>query len=493
MLWNTVFRFSVISHRFDMALGRGHLRVFIVEDEPSIASALRVQLGLLGYPEPQWAQDRASALELVQQERPDLVIMDIQLANGDDGAELAVELRDRWGVPSIFLTSHTDDSTLERCKAAEPAGYLLKPFSLQLLKVTLEMALHREMAIRARREAEERRRRSESLFRAIVDNAPLAILSADEHDVVQTANPAAEALFQRPVGEFRGQPLAHLLKDPVPRGDGVVQYITSIRSSDGRSVPVSVCALKFGYEGEQLTNLFFSDLRARLALESQLTSAQDNDALVSLTATVAHDLNNLLGSLQTFQFLLDTGKGTPNLAAGDVLGHMVQRGSLISDKLFQLGQSDEDAPGLQLRRFLEGSMSLFASVVGAQRSVTLTPPPSDPDLFISPQRLRQALLHVLRNAKQATQPGSVIHLTIVDTARDSVDLQVQDTGTGMPPDVQRRAFEPFFSTRTGDGAHGLGLSIVERTITAAGGAVWLESVEGQGTTVTLRLPRTQSA
>lgn len=477
-----------------MALGRGHLRVFIVEDEPSIASALRVQLGLLGYPEPRWAQDRASALTLVQQERPDLVIMDIQLAHGDDGAELAVELRDRWGIPSIFLTSHTEDATLERCKAAEPAGYLLKPFSLQLLKVTLEMALHREMAIRARREAEERRRRSESLFRAIVDNAPLAILSADEHDVVQTANPAAEALFQRPIDDFRGQPLSTLLQDPVPRGDGVVQYITSIRSADGRSVPVSVCALKFGYEGEQLTNLFFSDLRARLALESQLTSAQDSDALVSMTATVAHDLNNLLGSLQTFQFLLDTGKGALNLTVGDVLGHMVQRGSLISDKLVQLGQNaDEEASGVQLKRFLESSMPLFVSVVGAQRSVVVTPTESNPDLGVSPQRLRQALLHILRNAKQATAAGDQITLTIVDRAGDYVELHVADPGSGMPPEVMRRAFEPFFSTRTGDGAHGLGLSIVERTITAAGGVVSLDSVPGRGTTVVLRLPRVGSA
>lgn len=477
-----------------MALGRGHLRVFIVEDEPSIASALRVQLGLLGYPEPRWASDRASALDLVKQERPDLVIMDIQLAHGDDGAELAVELRDRWQIPSIFLTSHTEDATLERCKAAEPAGYLLKPFSLQLLKVTLEMALHREMAIRARREAEERRRRSESLFRAIVDNAPLAILSTDEHDVVQTANPAAEALFQRPSGEFRGEHLAGLLKDPLPVGDGVVQYITSIRSSDGRLVPVSVCALKFGYEGEQLTNLFFTDLRAHLALESHLTSAQDNDALVSMTATVAHDLNNLLGSLQTFQFLLDAEKGpAPSLTVGDLLGHMVQRGSVLSDKLFQLGQSSDDAPGLELRGFLDASLPLFRSVVGPQRVVTITPSPSNADVHISPQRLRQALLHILRNAKQATSPGAKITLSIIDLPGSMTELRVADTGSGMAADVQRRAFEPFFSTRTGDGAHGLGLSIVERTITAAGGVVALDSVVGVGTTVSLRLPRSPAA
>lgn len=473
-----------------MALGRGHLRVYIVEDEPSIASALRVQLGLLGYPEPRWAQDRASALELVTEERPDLVIMDIQLAHGDDGAQLAVELRDRWGIPSIFLTSHTEDATLERCKAAEPAGYLLKPFSLQLLKVTLEMALHREMAIRARREAEERRRRSESLFRAIVDNAPLSIVSADEHDIVQTANPAATALFQRHLNDFQGVHLSALLTDPVPVGDGAIQYITSIRSSDGRLVPVSVCALKFGYEGEQLTTLFFSDLRARLALESQLTSAQDNDALVSMTATVAHDLNNLLGSLQTFQFLLDSEKGGQRVTAVDVLGHMVQRGSLISDKLLQLGQSEEeDARDLQLFCFLETSLPLFRSVVGAQRAVTINANRANPELAISPQRLRQALLHVLRNAKQATEPGAKIQLTIVDEPGSLVELRVSDTGCGMTQEVQRRAFEPFFTTRTGDGAHGLGLSIVERTITAAGGQVSLQSVPDAGTTVCFRLPR----
>ncbi len=87
-----------------MPAGNTSLRVFIVEDEPSIASALRVQLGLLGYPEPRRAEDRQSALAMVAEEKPDLVIMDVQLAQGDDGALVALELREK--VPGSFDLSH---------------------------------------------------------------------------------------------------------------------------------------------------------------------------------------------------------------------------------------------------------------------------------------------------------------------------------------------------------------------------------------------------
>ncbi len=128
---------------------------------------------------------------------------------------------------------------MARCKQAEPAGYLLKPFSLQQLKVSLEMALHREAVIRARREAEEQRQRSESLFRAIFDHTPVALLSTDDEGRIVTANPAAISLFQRSAAEFVGRNIRQLLTDPILVQDGVVNQTTTLRLEDGRFVPVS--------------------------------------------------------------------------------------------------------------------------------------------------------------------------------------------------------------------------------------------------------------
>jgi PAS domain S-box-containing protein len=470
-----------------MPAGNTSLRVFIVEDEPSIAAALRVQLGLLGYPEPRRAEDRQSALAMVAQEKPDLVIMDVQLAQGDDGALVALELREKYQVPSIFLTSHTDDDTLARCKRAEPAGYLLKPFSLQQLKVSLEMALHREAVIRARREAEEQRQRSESLFRAIFDHTPVALLSTDDAGLVVTANPAAISLFQRSAEEFVGCDLRQLLSDAIPAEDGVVNQTTTLRLDDGRLVPVSVCAVRFSHGGERLTNYFFSDLRARLALEHQLGTAQDSDALAATTAVIAHDLNNMLGSLQTLQFLIEHEQGSPSLASGEALGHMVSRGSLLSEQLFQLSQlTNTSASKVNVQSFLAESLPLFRSVLGGQHTLLLQANGSYPDLCISPQHLRQTLLQLLRNAKSASRPGTPVYIEVECGSPGEVDITVRDEGHGIPVELQAQVFEPFFSTRTG--SHGLGLAIVNRTVTGAGGHVRLDSTQGRGTSVVLRLP-----
>lgn len=475
-----------------MSSGNTSLRVFIVEDEPSISSALRVQLGLLGYPEPRCAEDRQGALAMVAEEKPDLVIMDVQLAQGDDGALVALELREKYQVASVFLTSHTDDDTLARCKRAEPAGYLLKPFSLQQLKVSLEMALHRETVIRARREAEEQRQRSESLFRAIFDHAPVAVLSTDEEGRVVAANPAAISLFQRSTADFAGRDIRELLIEPVPVQEGVVDQTTTLRLEDGRLVPVSVCAVRFSHRGEQLTNYFFSDLRARLALEHQLGSAQDSDALAATTAVIAHDLNNMLGSLQTLQFLIEHEQGSQSIASGEALGQMVSRGSLLSEQLFQLSQlTNQNASQVNIKSFLSESLPLFRSVLGGQHNLWIEASGPYPDLAISPQHLRQTLLQLLRNAKAASGAGHPVGISVDQPTHGEVNLTVRDSGQGIPEELQAQVFEPFFTTHAG--SHGLGLAIVKRTITGAGGSVRLESTPGSGTRVVLTLPTVRPA
>lgn len=465
------------------------VRIVIVEDEPAIASALRVQLGLLGFGETRWATNRTGALRLVEEDRPDLVIMDIQLADGDDGARVALELRETWNIPSVFLTAHTDDATIERCKAAEPAAYLLKPFNLQLLKVTLEMALHRESAVRARAEAEAQKRRTESLYRAIVENAPIAILSATSAGTVLKANAAAERLFSRGATEFAGSPVALVLQDLPEPHSGVTHYTTTAFTPAGRTIPVAVCALCFEYEGTDLTNYFVSDLRERLALEDQLTYGHESDAITALTSDVAHDLNNLLASLQTLQFLLEQPRQSPVPAPATALEQVVERGALLTDQLVQLGlPGDDRVQSVSLHEYLHQSTHLFRRLLGDSRSIQVVDRCPNAEVYVNPQKLRRALFHLIHNARQATPDTGRLTLTIESGTAAMVELCVTDDGVGMAPDVAVRAFEPFFSTRTGDEAHGLGLAIVQRTVESFGGQVSLRSNPGQGTTVSLLLP-----
>ncbi|MDH7516718.1 MAG: ATP-binding protein, partial [Bacteroidota bacterium] len=108
-----------------------------------------------------------------------------------------------------------------------------------------------------------------------------------------------------------------------------------------------------------------------------------------------------------------------------------------------------------------------------------------PRVHIDREEFSRALTNILRNAVQAIEGKGTITITAQREAGDIV-IRVTDTGHGIPPDALPRIFEPNFSTKT-EGM-GLGLAIVKKIIDDAGGVISIESEEGAGTTVTLRLP-----
>ncbi|HOX33343.1 MAG TPA: response regulator, partial [Spirochaetales bacterium] len=111
-------------------------RILIVEDEKIIALDLQRRLERFGYSVVGMASDGMEAVALAKERAPDIILMDIMLAGGMDGIEAAGQIRDRYGVPVIFLTAYTDEKTLERAKEVEPFGYILKPFKERELYTT---------------------------------------------------------------------------------------------------------------------------------------------------------------------------------------------------------------------------------------------------------------------------------------------------------------------------------------------------------------------
>lgn len=118
-------------------------RVMIVEDEGIVALQIRSSLEQRGYPVAGVFATGEAALAAVGSSAPDLVLMDMKLQGELDGIQTASLLRERHGLPVIFLTAHSEDSTVERAKRAEPYGYLLKPFNIQELYIAIEVAFHK--------------------------------------------------------------------------------------------------------------------------------------------------------------------------------------------------------------------------------------------------------------------------------------------------------------------------------------------------------------
>ena len=129
-------------------------KILIVEDEQITAADLEDTLVELGHEVAGSAATATDAIKLADKLRPDLALMDIRLKGDVDGIEAAVILRERYEIPSIFLTAHADDATLDRAKAAEPLGYLVKPFQASELQASIQMALYRGVRERSLRDHE---------------------------------------------------------------------------------------------------------------------------------------------------------------------------------------------------------------------------------------------------------------------------------------------------------------------------------------------------
>jgi two-component system NtrC family sensor kinase len=105
------------------------------------------------------------------------------------------------------------------------------------------------------------------------------------------------------------------------------------------------------------------------------------------------------------------------------------------------------------------------------------------------QRLQQVLINLISNAESAMEESAERVLTVrTESGADHVRVSISDTGRGMPPEVRRRAFEPFYSNRPAGAATGLGLSVSYGIVKAHGGSIDVQSEPGVGTTVVLSLP-----
>lgn len=118
-----------------------HEKILLVEDDDIIAKVADWRLKNLGYTVCGRAVTGAEAMELVVKEKPDLVLMDINIPGDVDGIETAKMIKDGFKIPVIYVTSHSDGSTLERAKTTHPDGFIVKPFDDNDLRVGIQLAL----------------------------------------------------------------------------------------------------------------------------------------------------------------------------------------------------------------------------------------------------------------------------------------------------------------------------------------------------------------
>ena len=145
--------------------------ILIVEDESVVALDMQNRLRVLGYSTVGIASRGEMAIQLAQQRRPDLVLMDIRLKGEMDGIEAARQIRALCDIPVVYLTAFADEETLQRAKITGPFGYLIKPFEERELHATIEMALYQhqaEQSLKMQAQALEQKNRHLSLLNRLL-------------------------------------------------------------------------------------------------------------------------------------------------------------------------------------------------------------------------------------------------------------------------------------------------------------------------------------
>jgi PAS domain S-box-containing protein len=162
-------------------------RILVVEDEIITAEDIRASLQDIGYTVLAVVSSGEEAIIKVEEENPDLVLMDIMLSGKMDGIETAKQILLRFNIPVVYLTAYSDKIILERAKITEPFGYILKPFNERELHTNIEIAFYKH---KMERELKE----SEQWLAAILKNLGEAVIATDKKGIIKFLNPFAEAI-----------------------------------------------------------------------------------------------------------------------------------------------------------------------------------------------------------------------------------------------------------------------------------------------------------
>ncbi len=381
----------------------------------------------------------------------------------------------------------------------------------------------RERAERALRHHEAELRESQAMLRAVIDAVPAVINVKDIEGRYVLVNAYQADYYGMPIeaiigktvfdvaAEDAGRESRALDRKVIESGQGLGLYDAQYRERDGRTstwlatkVPLRDAAGAVKY----VVGVGF-DISERKRLEVDLMQAQKMTAIGQLSSGIAHDFNNLLtavlGNLELLGERLESDPESKKLI--EIGLRATRRGANLTQRLLAFSRRETLAPVVTDVNALVADMTeLLHRSIGEMVRIETVLAQDLWHALIDRNHLENAILNLAINARDAMPQGGPLvietgnatldeayaHKHAEVTAGEYVMLAISDTGTGMSPEVARRAFEPFFTTKDVGRGSGLGLSMVYGFIKQTGGHVRIYSEPGHGTTVRLYLPRALS-
>ena len=449
-------------------------------------------------------------------------------------------IADSFHAGSSSILTHTLNALLPlRGESAEPLlhNIVVRPLSSSqmnycLLQITdVTVAVMRERVLRERQNAR---------YHAIVDSAPDAIVTIDDDRNIQWVNGAVDHVLGYSHAELLGQKIDILLDIDNPllqalaqttvnsRADNAISVVGRYKNGNSGYFDVSLghwradqrnfvttiwrdvterveadAALRDARDAlqksnEELESRVEQRTREREIALQQLLESQKMESIGQLTGGVAHDFNNLLaiilGSLSLLKKAVPDDPRVSRLLDRAILG--AERGATLTTRLLAFARRQElKVEFVALQKLIPEMLDFLRHSVGPNVAIHIEISPDVNAIEVDANQLELALINLAVNARDAMPHGGT--LTIACHNDDSGELSgdpfvcisITDTGEGMSEATLARAQEPFFTTKGVGKGTGLGLSMVQGFIAQSGGMIRIRSEPGNGTEVTLRLPR----
>ncbi len=382
-----------------------------------------------------------------------------------------------------------------------------------------EDGLRAEIALRAL--SEERLRHSEGQLRTLLDAAGAAIVTTDRNGIIELFNRKAESTFGWAASEILGRSMSLLVPPPHRNAhDGyIARYVQSGKHlpsgrrlevegsrKNGEIFPLEIIVSEFEEANVRRFTAIMRDLTEQRQLEAQFRQAQKMEAIARLSTGIAHDFNNLLMGVlgccaAAQQHLSANHEAATHLA--DIKG-AAERGATLTRQLLSHARMPAAPLGpMALHPVVRTVARILQNVLGEDIALSVILAATDDTIWGDPSSLEQVLMNLAVNARDAMKEGGKLRISTQEVdltevkaspsgalpAGRYVQLEVEDTGSGISPDVQQHLFEPFFTTKPAGEGTGLGLYAVYRTVDRMGGGVDVTSEPGSGARFTLLLPR----
>ncbi|KAF1080771.1 MAG: hypothetical protein GQF41_2585 [Candidatus Rifleibacterium amylolyticum] len=384
--------------------------------------------------------------------------------------------------------------------------------------------------ISERRQAEEALKHNEENLRVTLNSIGDAVIATDTQGMITRMNPVAERLTGWESAEAEGQSLPAVfrivnaktretLESPVSQVLATGEVVALAKNSlliarDGKEYLIADSGAPIRNDSGDIIGvvLVFRDVTEEQAIQEQLRQSQKMDAIGQLAGGVAHDFNNMLGGIIGAAELL--GKWLKESPEADKLWHMIidtaERAASLNSKLLSFARKQPvNYAAIDIQQPVRDAISLLKRTVDRRIKIETSFSARELPVVGDFSHLQSAFLNILINAAQAMPEGGTIYVSTRVVELDAyycrssqfritpgayAEVEIKDTGCGIPREMLPHIFEPFFTTKSVGKGTGLGLAAVFGIVQQHGGAINAYSEVGTGTSLHVLIPvSTESA